>query len=244
MPSIARLLLCFATGAVIATALSFAWFYKRVLPDRLQEEAVRDSLQDSVAHHSLRVQVVRLATRNADLESEIAARTSGRVPDDLGTDAATFRESTGAVMIPVTTLGPSREDSVRERAYARSRLVASARTGRSSSEVRPVVIYDHRVLETRKISDRLKQLGFQTVRAAGQENAPPAVLTFGPSIDIEDVRLVAYALAEGGIFVSRIRRLERSARPNEIRIKSDLPVSLWYPVSGAQIQSMALPRVE
>lgn len=170
-----------------------------------------------------------LARETFDTQLELGSRSRGDVPVEPSTVTASAPSRLGArVAPPFTGIGLDPGERARAGAAARGIGFDARRAG---------TIVRHRTIDVRAagVARLLGEWGFGVSEAGGDTTAANSI-TFGDSVSLADVRVVAYALMQAGISVHRIRRFEESeGQASVIEIKNVFHASEWPPLTLVEI---------
>jgi hypothetical protein len=170
-----------------------------------------------------------------DLQQELEVRNTGVIPRVSPPIAPPPGAPPGLRPIPVFTFTTSESERERIRMLLARTPASPQRRG-----IR-VVLAQANTAEA-QAAGTLRRLGYTVVNAPKEGLGPVNAITFGDSVPLADVRLVADGLIEAGLMITRIRRDSvSSADPQNVTVSHVRWAVRWPPLTSAQIDRIRLP---
>jgi hypothetical protein len=123
-----------------------------------------------------------------------------------------------------------------EQRRAAAALLPDLMLGARPTTVRRIVLSSVRAEAS---AASFRRQGFNVVHEPVGNRIPNAI-TFGDSVPLEQVRLVALQMTADGVFVKRLRRFRKDEQVRDIMIHYDDHVPTWAPLPAAEIARMVL----
>jgi hypothetical protein len=232
--------LLMAAGAVTAVAALAAGVMavrNAALRGELAKSGQRMAAVTAGLADSLRLarQYATLSAEAFDLQQEVAARESGRIPpainaSDMSSPAGGSGPLVGARPVPAHY---SVEPTAEERRKAAEHL---ARLPRSAG-IR--LIYGQRDLEEAGVVAALRNRGFQAAFVADERPGTTNAIEIGEGVAADNAVQVAYQLIALGFNVRRIRRTADPERKESIELSYKRQVADWPQLTVDQLSRIA-----